>query len=60
MTGELLTRHEVAEMLGVKPDWVSLMVARSRIPCVREGRWWRIDAYRFRRSEIEEWMDRTD
>jgi excisionase family DNA binding protein len=53
---ELLSSEEVAEPLGVKPAWVSLMAARKEIPFVLVGTSWLARSYRFRRSDIEAWM----
>jgi excisionase family DNA binding protein len=53
---ELLSREEVAQLLGVKPAWVYLMAARKEIPSVLLGSRWLARSYRFRRSEIEAWI----
>jgi excisionase family DNA binding protein len=53
---ELLSREEVAQLLGVKPAWVYLMAARKEIPSVLLGSRWLARRYRFRRSEIEAWI----
>jgi excisionase family DNA binding protein len=53
---DLLTADEVAEMLGVPAGSIHLLVAREAIPFVKQGRWWKAASYRFRRSEIDEWL----
>jgi len=52
---ELLTPEQVADLLGVRRDWVMTLVARDGIPYIRHGgSWWAPD-FRFRRSETDEW-----
>ena len=37
---ELLTAEQIAEKLGVRPDWIYTLVARDSIPYVRQGGRW--------------------
>ena len=55
-----MTREQVAEMLAVKPDWVSLMIGRAELPFVLVGKGDRIDDYRIRRDELLAWMTEND
>jgi excisionase family DNA binding protein len=55
---DLLTAEEVAALLEVKTAWVHMLAARGAIPYVRPKRWWRAADYRFRRTEIEQWVRR--
>jgi len=49
----LLTKHEVAERLGLSPETVSRMARRGELPSrMVAGR------YRFDPDEIQEWLDR--
>jgi excisionase family DNA binding protein len=48
---KLLTAEEVAERLGMKPDWVWAQARAGRIPHIRLGRY-----RRFRESAVEEWL----
>jgi excisionase family DNA binding protein len=57
---ELLTRDEVAELLGIKKDWVGLVIDRHDFPFVVTGPGDQMEDYRFRRSEVEAWMKSTD
>mgnify|MGYP006267771479 CR=1 FL=1 len=53
--GNLLTVHEVAEMLGVSVSWVyGRTRARSveRLPGIRLGKYWR-----FREEDIHAWVE---
>ena len=50
MTRELLTAHEVADLIGMTPDWVYAQSRAGKIPTIRLGRY-----YRYRRESIEEW-----
>lgn len=52
MTGTLLTAGEVAEILGVRRDWVYAQSRAGRIPTVTLGRY-----RRYRRDAIEDWID---
>jgi excisionase family DNA binding protein len=47
----LLTADEVADRLGVRPDWVWAQARAGRIPHVRLGRY-----RRFRESALEAWL----
>ncbi|MGZ4400399.1 MAG: helix-turn-helix domain-containing protein [Gaiellaceae bacterium] len=49
----LLTAHQVAEILQVHVNWVWLAVRDNQIPHLRIGR-----TLRFRRDEIDGWLDR--
>lgn len=51
MTDRLLTAEEVAEILGVSPEWVYDAARERRLPCIRIGR-----IVRFRREAIEAWI----
>ena len=48
---KLLTADEVAELLGMKTDWVWAQARAGRIPHVRLGRY-----RRFRESAVEAWL----
>ena len=47
----LLTAEDVAERLGVTPQWVWAQARAGRIPHVRLGRY-----RRFRESAVESWI----
>lgn len=47
----LLTAEEIAERLGVTPQWVWAQARAGAIPHVRLGRY-----RRFRESAVEEWL----
>jgi excisionase family DNA binding protein len=47
----LLTAHDVAERLGVTPDWVWAQARAGRIPHIQLGRY-----RRFREEALEVWM----
>lgn len=47
---KLLTADDVAEMLGVRRDWVYEQSRQGRIPTVTLGRY-----KRYRREAIEDW-----
>ena len=47
----LLTDHDVAALLLVKPDTVRRWAARGEIPCLRLGR-----LLRFRREDLDAWL----
>lgn len=49
---QLLTAHDVAEMLGVPPSWVYAASREGRIPTVRLGRY-----YRYREDAIVAWVE---
>lgn len=52
MSGQLLTAHQVAELLGVPKSWVYERSRTGRIPTVTLGR------YRsYRREAIEAWVE---
>ena len=53
MDDQLLTSHEVAQMLGLKPQTVRDAAWRGRLPCVRLWTGRRKTLLRFQRSEIE-------
>jgi excisionase family DNA binding protein len=48
---KLLTADQVAELLGMKTDWVWAQARAGRIPHVRLGR-----CRRFRESAVEAWL----
>jgi excisionase family DNA binding protein len=48
---KLLTADQVAELLGMKTDWVWAQARAGRIPHVRLGRY-----RRFRESAVEAWL----
>lgn len=47
----LMTAEQVAEMLGMRVDWVWEQSRKGRIPTVRLGRY-----RRYRREAIERWL----
>ncbi len=49
----LLTAHDVAGLLGVKPSTVYELTRAGRLPAVKVGR-----AIRFLRADLEAWLDR--
>jgi len=49
--GSLLTADAVAEMLGVKRNWVYAQSRAGEIPTVKLGRY-----FRYRREAIEQWV----
>jgi excisionase family DNA binding protein len=53
--GELLTRTEAADLLGVKPQTLAVWATHGRygLPVVKVGR-----SVRYRRSDIEAWLER--
>jgi excisionase family DNA binding protein len=51
MSGVLLSAAEVAEMLGVRRDWVYAQSRAGRIPTITLGRY-----RRYRREAIEDWI----
>lgn len=55
MTEKLLTASEVAEWLGVPKGWVYAMSRTGDLPTVRLGRY-----CRFRRSSVDEWIERQE
>jgi len=55
---ELLTAAEVARALRVKPSTVYEAAAHGRIPCIRLWQGKRRALVRFRRQDIETWMNR--
>lgn len=52
MTERLLTKADVAELLGVKARTIDEWVQKGKIPSLKVGR-----ATRFRRAEIEAWLE---
>ena len=48
---KLLTADQVAELLGMKTDWVWAQARAGQIPHVRLGRY-----RRFRESAVEAWL----
>ena len=52
---KLLTAEEVAELLGMKTDWVWAQARKGLIPHVRLGRY-----RRFRESAIEAWLSELE
>ena len=51
MSEQLLSASEVAEMLGVRADWVYAQSRAGQIPTVTLGRY-----RRYRREAIEDWI----
>jgi len=51
----LLTADEVADMLGVKTEWVYDRARRGELPHVQLGRY-----KRFRRESIIEWVEEQE
>jgi excisionase family DNA binding protein len=51
----LLTAEELAELLGMRTDWVWAQARAGRIPHVRLGRY-----CRFRASAIEAWLEELE
>jgi excisionase family DNA binding protein len=49
--GRLLTAEELAELLGMKTEWVWAQARAGQIPHVRLGRY-----RRFRESAVVEWL----
>jgi excisionase family DNA binding protein len=49
--GQLLEAKDVAEMLGMTPDWVYAEVRAGRIPHLKMGRY-----VRFRPESIDAWL----
>jgi excisionase family DNA binding protein len=47
-----MTADDVAELLGVRPDWVYAQSRAGRIPTITLGRY-----RRYRRQSIEDWID---
>lgn len=48
----LLTAPEVADILGVHPNWVFAAAKRGQLPSVKVGR-----ARRFSRTALEAWLE---
>jgi excisionase family DNA binding protein len=48
----LLSAYEVAETLGMSPEWVWKQVREGTLPCIRLSR----RAIRFDPAEIEAWV----
>ena len=55
MTGQLLTAPEVAELIGMRTDYVYALARSDQIPHLRFGR-----TLRFRVEAIEEWLRSTE
>lgn len=53
MTDDILTIREVAEYLKIREKTAYRLVAEGKIPGFKVGGSWR-----FRRSEIETWIDK--
>jgi len=51
----LLTAEEIADRLGVTPQWVWAQARAGRMPHVRLGRY-----RRFRESAVEAWLDELE
>ena len=51
MTEPLLDAKQVAELIGMRVDYVYELTRRGRIPVIRFGR-----TYRYRREAIERWL----
>jgi excisionase family DNA binding protein len=52
MSGVLLSAGQVAELLGVRRDWVYAQSRAGRIPTVTLGRY-----RRYRQDAIEDWIN---
>lgn len=50
-SGKLLTAHEVADVLGMKPGWVYERSRSGEIPTVKLGRY-----FRYRADKVNEWI----
>jgi excisionase family DNA binding protein len=55
MSGQLLTAEQVAELIGMTPDYVYALSRRGRIPTITFGR-----TRRYRRESIEQWLDELE
>jgi excisionase family DNA binding protein len=53
--GRLLTAQEVAELIGMRTDYVYQLAREERIPHLRYGR-----TLRFRAEAIEEWIRESE
>lgn len=51
----LLTAEEIADRLGVTPQWVWAQARAGRMPHVRLGRY-----RRFRESAVEAWLEELE
>ena len=51
MTDRLLTAEQVADLIGMTPDYVYALSRRGRIPTITFGR-----TRRYRREAIEQWL----
>jgi excisionase family DNA binding protein len=56
MSEPLMTAHEVAALLRLRPVTVYAAAAKGLIPCVRLWKGGRRGLIRFRRSEVESWL----
>ena len=55
MTDRLLTAEEVAEMIGMTPDYVYALSRRSAIPTITFGR-----TRRYRREAVVAWLEQME
>ena len=55
MSAPLLTAGEVAEIIGMTPDYVYALSRRGRIPTITFGR-----QRRYRREQIEAWLEQVE
>jgi excisionase family DNA binding protein len=55
MSERLMTAAEVADLLGVRTEWVREQSRRGRIPTVALGRY-----RRYRRDAILHWLDQIE
>ena len=51
MSGRLLSAPEVAELIGMRVDFVYKLSRQGGIPCIKFGR-----TYRYRREAIDDWL----
>jgi excisionase family DNA binding protein len=55
VSSRLLTAPQVAELIGMRVDFVYKLSREGRIPAIRFGR-----TYRYRAEAIEEWLRATE
>lgn len=55
MSAPLLTASEVAEIIGMTPDYVYALSRRGRIPTITFGR-----QRRYRREQIDAWLEQVE
>ncbi len=55
MADRLLTAEDVAELIGMRTDFVYQLVRRGQIPHLRFGR-----TVRFRSVSIEQWLEGSE